>query len=154
MNLFVRMECKNKIKITVLGHFAECCTRQRTTLPSDMVTSLGKARKIGDRKTIFPALPSVMTMALGKELKKIKLCRVPTIVHSAKIFFKKNSNFAECRPEGTRQRFFLKKVKLCRVSAARGHTAKNLKKIKLCRVLDRGHSAKILKKIQSLPSAG
>ena len=31
-------------------------------------------------------------MALGKEF-----------------FLKKNSNFAECRPEGTRQRFFFKK---------------------------------------------
>jgi len=43
--------------------------------------------------------------------KKFKLCRVPDRGHSAKTFFlKKNSNFAECRPEGTRQRFFLKKI--------------------------------------------
>jgi len=63
MNLFVMMECK---KIAVLGHFAECCTRQRTPLPSAMVTALGKAGKMGARKTIFPALPSAMTMALGK----------------------------------------------------------------------------------------
>ena len=55
-----------------------------------MVTALGKAEKMGARKTIFPALPSAMTMVLGKELKK-------------------NSNFAECRPEGTRQRIFFKK---------------------------------------------
>ena len=74
MNLFVMMECKNKIKIAVLGHFAECCTRQRTPLPSAMVTALGKAGKMGARKTIFPALPSAMTMVLGKEffLKKIQ----------------------------------------------------------------------------------
>jgi len=60
---------------------------------------------------IFSALPSVVTMALGKEIffkKKFKLCRVPEREHSAKKF-KKNSNFAECRPEGTRQRNFLKK---------------------------------------------
>ena len=57
-------------KITVLGHFAECCTRQRTPLPSVMVTALGKAEKMGVRKTIFPALPSAMTMVLGKEFKK------------------------------------------------------------------------------------
>jgi len=44
-----------------------------------MVTALGKARKMDARKTIFPALPSAMTMAPGKELKK-------------------KSNFAECRP--------------------------------------------------------
>ena len=83
MNLFVMMECKKKI--AVLGHFAECCTRQRTPLPS------------------------AMTMALGKDLKKkFKLCRVPARGHSAKKF-KKNANFAECQPEGTRQRIFLKK---------------------------------------------
>ena len=63
MNLFVMMECKKKLKIAVLGHFAECCTRQRAPLPSAMVTALGKAEKMG---TIFPALPSAMTMALGK----------------------------------------------------------------------------------------
>ena len=86
INLFVMMECK---KITVLSHFAECCTRQRTPLPSAMVTALGKAGKIGAWKIIFPALPSVMTMVLGKEffLKKIKLCQVHDKEHSAKIFF-------------------------------------------------------------------
>jgi len=41
------------------------------------------------KKYIFPALPSAMTMALGKEF-----------------FLKKKSNFAECRLEGTRQRIF------------------------------------------------
>ena len=37
------------------------------SLPSVMVTALDKARKMGARKTIFPALSSAMTMALGKE---------------------------------------------------------------------------------------
>ena len=68
-------------KIAVLGHFAECCTRQRTPLPSAMVTALGKAGKMGAQKTDFPALSSGVTMTLDKE-----------------IFLKKNSNFAECRP--------------------------------------------------------
>ena len=110
-----------------MGHFAKCCTRQRTPLPSAMVTTLGKAGKMDARKIIFLALPSAMTIALGKEF-----------------FLKKNSNFAECRPEDTRQRiFFKKKFKLCRVTA-RGHSAKNFfkKKFKLCRVPARGHSAK------------
>jgi len=66
MNLFVMMECKKKLKIAVLGHFAECCTRQRTPLPSAMVTALGKAGKISAQKTNFLALPSAVTMALGK----------------------------------------------------------------------------------------
>ena len=66
MNLFVMMECKKKI--AVLGHFAECCTRQRTPLPSGV------------------------TITLGKEIKKkFKLCRVPARGHSAKNFFLKKN---------------------------------------------------------------
>ena len=66
MNVFVMMECKKKLPFWV-------------TLPSAMATTLGKAGKMGDQKTDFPALPSAVTMTLGKEIKK-KL------------------NFAECRP--------------------------------------------------------
>jgi len=32
-----------------------------------MVTALGKAGEMGAQKTIFPALSSAMTMALGKD---------------------------------------------------------------------------------------
>ena len=53
MNLFVMMECKKKLKIVVLGHFAERCTRQRTPLPSAMVTALGEAGKLVSRKLFF-----------------------------------------------------------------------------------------------------
>ena len=106
MNLFVMMECKKKLKIAVLGHFAECCTRQRTPLPSAMVTALGKAGKMGARKTIFPALPSAMTMALGKD------------------FFKKNQTLPSAGQRALGKEFFLKKIKLCRAPAS-GHSAKN-----------------------------
>ena len=78
MNLFVMMECKKKLKIAVLGHFAECCTRQRTPLPSAMVIALGKARKMGALKTIFPALPSAITMILGKEFFFKKIQTLPS----------------------------------------------------------------------------
>ena len=74
MNLFVMMGCKNKIKIAVLGHFGECCTRQRTPLPSAMVTALGKAGKIGARRTVFPVLPS----ATRQRFKKNKIQTLPT----------------------------------------------------------------------------
>jgi len=58
------------------------------------------AGKTDARKSILPALPSAMTMTLGKEF-----------------FFKKNSNFGK--------EFFLKKkFNLCRV-LARGHSANN-----------------------------
>ena len=64
------MECKKKLKFAVLGRFAECCTWQRTPLPSAMVTTLGKAGKMGHQKADFPALPSAVTITLGKENKK------------------------------------------------------------------------------------
>ena len=69
--IYVMMECKKNLKIVILGHFAECCTRQRTPLPSAMVTTLDKAGKMGARKTIFLALPSAMVTALGKAGKMV-----------------------------------------------------------------------------------
>ena len=105
MNLFVMMEFE---KIAVLGHFAECCTRQRTPLPSAMVTALDKARKMGARKTIFLALPSAITTVLGKEF-----------------FFKKNQTLPSARQRALGKEFFLKKIKLYRV-LARGHSAKKI----------------------------
>ena len=125
MNLFVMMECK-KIKIVVLGHFAECCTRQRTPLPSAMVTAVGKAGKMGARKTIFPALPSAMTMALGKK------------------FFFKIQTLPSAGQRALGKEFFLKKIQTL-PSAGQGAFGKEFleKKIKhLCRGLDRGYSAK------------
>ena len=126
MNLFVMMECK-KIKTTVLGHFAKCCTRQRTPLPSAMITALGKAGKMSAQKTDFLALPSAVTMTLCKEiLKKKKIQTLPSAGHRALgkrfsfffkflcrvstqkaldkdfLFFFKNF-FAECYSHSTRQ---------------------------------------------------
>ena len=109
------MECKKKLKIIVLGHFTECCTLQRTPLPS------------------------VVTMTLGKEFffkKKFKLCR-ETEGTRQRIFFKKNSNFAERQPGGTPQRIIRKKIKHLCQGPDRGHSAKKFLKIKiknLCRV--------------------
>ena len=104
-----------------------------------MVTTLGKAGKMDARKTIFLALPSAMTIALGKEF-----------------FLKKNSKFTECRTEGTRQRNLKKKFKLCRV-LARGHSAKNffLKKIQTLPSAGQGALGKeFLENKTSLPRAG
>ena len=92
-----------------MGNFAECCTRQKTPLPSAMVTALGKAGKMGARKTVFPASPSAKTMTLGKDLKNnSNFAECQTNGTRQRIFFKKNSNFAECQPEGTRQRILKK----------------------------------------------
>ena len=43
-----------------------------------MVTALDKAGKIGVQKTIFPALPSAVTMALGKEFFFKKIQTLPS----------------------------------------------------------------------------
>jgi len=53
-----------------------------------MVTALGKDGKIGGRKTIFPDLPSAMTMTLGKDFFFKKIQTLPSAVqgHSAKNF--------------------------------------------------------------------
>ena len=75
-----------KIKNCCFGSLCRVLHSAKDPLPSAMVTALGKAGKIGAQKTIF------------------QLCGVPW--HSAKNFFLKNSNFAECRPEGTWQRIF------------------------------------------------
>ena len=81
-----------------------------------MVTTLGKAEKMGDQKTDFPALPSAVTITLGKEIfkKKFKLCRVPAVLALGKEFKKKS--LPSAWSGGTRQRKFPKKIKaLCRV---------------------------------------
>ena len=136
MNVFVMMECKKKI--VVLGHFAECCTRQRTPLPSAMVTTLGKAGKMGDQKTYFPTLPSAVTITLGKEIlkKKFKLCRVPTVLALGKDFFLKKI-FAECLEWWHSAKKISKKNKSSLPSAFRVDARQIIffKKIKnLCRV--------------------
>ena len=85
-----------------------------------MVTALGKSEKMGTRKTIFPGLPSVMTMVLGKEFFLKKIQTLPSAGQRAlgkEFFLKKNSNFAERRPGGTRQRVFRKKNKTSLPSA-------------------------------------
>jgi hypothetical protein len=47
--LFVWMEQQKQIKKGHPGHFAECYTRQRVALPSAMTMALGKERKPGNR---------------------------------------------------------------------------------------------------------
>jgi hypothetical protein len=80
------------------------------------------------------------------------LCRVPTIWHSAKIFFNFKIMFAECQIAGTRQR------RLCRVSTDRYSTkicssffaecqGDGTRQSLLCRVSTGWHSTKL-----SLPS--
>ena len=112
-----------KLKITVLGHFAECCTRQRTPLPSAMATALGKAEKMGVRKTIFPALPSAMTMVLGKEFFQT----LPSAGQRAlgkDFFFKKIQTLPSAGQRALGKDFFLKKNQTL-PSTARGHSGKN-----------------------------
>ena len=78
MNVFVTMKCK-KIKICYFGSLCRVLHSAKDPVAECHGHSTRQSWKIGARKTIFPALPSAMTMALGKELKKIR--------HSANIFF-------------------------------------------------------------------
>ena len=101
-------------------------------MPSVMVTALGKAGKIGAQKTIFPALPSAMTMTLGKEFFLKKIQTLPSVGQRA-----------------LGKEFFYKKIKnLCRVPAglALGKATVNgtdaMTVAFLCRVPDKRHSAK------------
>jgi hypothetical protein len=57
------MEQQKQIKKGLPGHFAECNTRQRVSLPSVMTMALGKE---GTWEPVKPSLPSAMTMALDK----------------------------------------------------------------------------------------
>jgi hypothetical protein len=51
--LFVWMEQQKQIKKGLPGHFAECNTRQRVALPSAMTLALGKEGNLGTGKAIF-----------------------------------------------------------------------------------------------------
>jgi hypothetical protein len=51
--LFVWMEQQKQIKKGLPGHFAECNTRQRVALPSAMTMALGKEGNLGTGKAIF-----------------------------------------------------------------------------------------------------
>jgi hypothetical protein len=70
-----------------------------------MVIALGKAGQQNCKNTHFPALPSAMTVALGKEFSFFfwkTLCRGPVWSGSRQSFFflKKRKIFAESQPNG------------------------------------------------------
>jgi hypothetical protein len=106
------MEYKKQIKKVYTGHFAECNTRQRGSLPSVRVITLGKEH----RGTGLGSLPSVMSLTLGKEVAFAE-CRTE---HSAKslTWGPSLAGSLPSVPSGTRQRWIL-----CRVLPGR-HSAK------------------------------
>jgi hypothetical protein len=92
-------------KMGYSGHFAECNTRQRSTLPSVKVISLGKealcrvsrsyhSAKKAHLGTGKASLLSAVALALGKEASFIECL----LVHSAKELTKGSASdpFAEC----------------------------------------------------------
>jgi hypothetical protein len=70
--LFVWMEYKKQIKKVYTGHFAECYTRQRGSLPSVWVITLGKEHIPGHRLRFFAECYVAGTRQRGR------LCRVPS----------------------------------------------------------------------------
>ena len=65
------MENKKQIKKVHTGHFAECNTRQRGSLPSVWVITLGKEHRPGHRLRFFAECYVAGTRQRGR------LCRVP-----------------------------------------------------------------------------
>jgi hypothetical protein len=65
------MEYKKQIKKVYTGHFAECNTRQRGSLPSVKVITLGKEHRPGHRLRFFAECYVPGTRQRGR------LCRVP-----------------------------------------------------------------------------
>jgi hypothetical protein len=116
------MEYKKQIKKVPTGHFAECNTRQRGSLPSVRVIALGKEQRPGHWYRFFAECNVSGTRQRGT------LCRVPYVAlgkepnmgtlpggffiecprwHSAKIdslpsaagqTLGKGNSFAECHP--------------------------------------------------------
>ena len=110
----------------------------------------GKAK---NKKKFAVALPSAMTIALGKARKIAatisQICRVQWPLHSAKKILKKIKNtLPSALAVALGKEIFLKnKNRLCRVPRRYGTRQRILKKKKiLCRVL---HSAKKLKKFKT-----
>ena len=99
-----RWKTKNKKKFEFFHFFAECHDHD--------------TRQSWESGTLsFPALPSVMGKALGKENKKKLLCRVPTYSTRQRKSKKKENKLCRVPDAGTRQSI-LKKIKntfLCRV---------------------------------------
>jgi hypothetical protein len=66
------MEQQKRIKKGLPGHFAECNTRQRVSLPSVMTMALGKEGNLGTGKAFFAE-------CCGQDTRQRSLlCRVPT----------------------------------------------------------------------------
>jgi hypothetical protein len=69
--LFVWMKYKKQIKKVYTGHFAECNTRQRGSLPSVKAIALGKEPRPGHRYRFFAEC------TISDTRQRITLCRVP-----------------------------------------------------------------------------
>jgi hypothetical protein len=67
------MEYKKQIKKVHTGHFAECCTRQRGTLPSVKAITLGKEPRPGHRHRFFAECN------VSDTRQRSTLCRVPDL---------------------------------------------------------------------------
>ena len=96
------------------------------------------------------SLPSAESRALGKAT----ICRVPKNMHSANNWHSAAYLFAECQPDGTRQRHTLPSASQLTLSKERHvhrthpQTTVTVGAAFVCRVPTRGHSAN-----RSLPSA-
>jgi hypothetical protein len=100
------MENKKQIKKVYTGHFAECYTRQRGSLPSVWVITLGKENRPGHRFRFFAECYVAGTRQKGR------LCRVPlgTLGKEPDMGTLPGGLFAECCQEDTRHRYLRYRV--------------------------------------------
>jgi hypothetical protein len=98
--LFVWMEYKKQIKKVHTGHFAECYTRQRGSLPSVKTIALGKEPRPGHRYRFFAECN------VSDTRQRITLCRVSYVALGKEPNMRTllGGFFAECRWADTRQR--------------------------------------------------
>jgi len=106
-----RWKTKNQKKIEFFHFFAECHDHD--------------TRQSWESGTLsFPALPSAMLKALGKENSKKTTLPSAYLQHSAKKIQKKENKLCRVPDAGTRQSIFLNKKHISLPSADAWHSAK------------------------------
>ena len=126
--LFVWMEQQKQIKKGHPGHFAECNTRQRVALPSAMTMALGKEGNLGTGKAIFAE-------CCGQGTRQRDWQRGPL-----------EDSLSSASPLDTRQRSLLCRVPTRALSTGTGGGSTGA-------VFAEGHDSRHSVKLASLPSA-
>jgi hypothetical protein len=103
--LFVWMEYKKQIKKVHAGHFAECYTRQRGSLPSVKTIALGKEPRPGHQYRFFAECNNSDTRQRGTlpggffaECPGWHSAKINSLPSAAGQTLGKGNSFTECHP--------------------------------------------------------